>query len=250
MSPFKEPNYTALPNELFDILPDMGYAELKVTLVALRETLGFHRESARLSQRTMKKLTGLSAPAVLAGAEAAVKRGTFERSYAEDGSAVWSVLLESEGIKLLLQGVKQLDTPPAKQLDRGYKVTLPPSFNKEKIKQIEDSGKCTTREVTDTYLRVLELKADEVSWANGEAKAAKFIAQRWTVEQIEASLKKIQSDPFWRDKLITLAYLKKQMPVLVKSGNSNNPRQNAPATNPGLAVGLAAAKRLQSEAPR
>jgi hypothetical protein len=106
----------------------------------------------------------------------------------------------------------------------------------------------TTRDITDAYLRVLEIKADDVSWANGESAAAKFIAARWTVPQVEAALKVLAAQDFWKDKLITLAYLKKQMPVLVKSQNGSGPHSAQPVkVNAGLAAGMAAMEALKRQ---
>lgn len=90
--------------------------------------------------------------------------------------------------------------------------------------------KCTTRDIQDAYLRVTGLKATDVSWAAGEADAAKFIAHRWTVEQFERGLRFVQSQKFWQDKRISLRYLKGQMPVLVKINpgvNYGNRTQNS-----------------------
>lgn len=130
---FKEPNYTQTPNELFDLLPLMKYAELKVTLVTIRETLGYHRASAALSQADMQRLTGLSVPAILTGANAAEERGTLTRTYGADGKAVWTLNLVGEAAeKLLLNPIKLLNTPQLSSFTGGCQVTLPSTSKKEK----------------------------------------------------------------------------------------------------------------------
>ena len=59
--PFESPNHTQVPNDLFDsILCDIGYAELKVTLAAIRKTLGWQKRSDKISLSQMEKMTGLS----------------------------------------------------------------------------------------------------------------------------------------------------------------------------------------------
>lgn len=105
--PFNSPNHTQIPNDLFDsMLPDMGLAELKVTLAALRKTLGWQKRSDRISLTQMELLTGLSRQGVLDGAEAAEKRGTLIRM---DGPiTIWVVnLVDQEKEKV----VKPVDHP-------------------------------------------------------------------------------------------------------------------------------------------
>lgn len=57
---FRPPNYTQLPNELFDDwLPHLGLAELKVLMVIMRKTFGWHKVRDRISLSQLEKLTGL-----------------------------------------------------------------------------------------------------------------------------------------------------------------------------------------------
>src|SRR5205814_9739207 len=55
---FRSPNYTQVPDELFDeLLPDLSGAELKVLLYIIRRTFGFKRDSDSISLSQM--LNGL-----------------------------------------------------------------------------------------------------------------------------------------------------------------------------------------------
>jgi len=70
------PNYTQVPNVLFEHMADMTCAELKVTLALVRKIVGFHKtqpEPVSISQ--LEALTGLSRPTVVRGLEAAAERG-------------------------------------------------------------------------------------------------------------------------------------------------------------------------------
>src|ERR1700687_3746421 len=54
------PNYTQIPNELLDDwLPLLGQAELKVLLVIMRKTFGWHKIRDRISLTQLEKITGL-----------------------------------------------------------------------------------------------------------------------------------------------------------------------------------------------
>ena len=109
---FKSPNYTQTPNELFDeLLPEMGLAELKVTLCVIRHTLGYHRDEVKLSIREIARLTGLTPRSVLEGAKAAKKRGIIHRSVSSNMTATWLAVIAE-------------DTPRATK----YNATVSPSI--------------------------------------------------------------------------------------------------------------------------
>jgi phage replication O-like protein O len=57
---FRAPNFTQAPNELFDEwLPQLGLAELKVLMVIIRKTFGWHKVKDRISLNQLEILTGL-----------------------------------------------------------------------------------------------------------------------------------------------------------------------------------------------
>lgn len=76
---FKSPNYTQIPNDFFDMIPDMSESELKATLALMRRTFGFHRLSATASIPELMQATGMSDEGVRNGTKAAEQRGTFLR---------------------------------------------------------------------------------------------------------------------------------------------------------------------------
>jgi len=96
MSGFESPNYTQIPNDLFDIyLRDMDYAELKVVLALLRETLGFHRESKRMSLTKLQDMTGLSRSSVIGGAKKAEQKQIIKKEN-DGGILLWSIIWNQE----------------------------------------------------------------------------------------------------------------------------------------------------------
>lgn len=77
---FPEPNYTQTPNRFFEMISDMTESELRVSLVMIRQTFGFHREGFKMGVHKLAVAAGLSDNGAKAGAEAAETRGTFRRS--------------------------------------------------------------------------------------------------------------------------------------------------------------------------
>jgi phage replication O-like protein O len=69
------PNYTAIPNELIEMMPIMSGAELRVMLAAFRKTVGYHKVHEFISLTQFEKMTGLSRQGVIDGIEAAIAHG-------------------------------------------------------------------------------------------------------------------------------------------------------------------------------
>lgn len=65
-----EPNHTQTPNDLFDYwLPHLGEGELKVLLIIIRKTIGYHKVRDKISLGQLEKFTGLTRTNVLAAVE-------------------------------------------------------------------------------------------------------------------------------------------------------------------------------------
>jgi phage replication O-like protein O len=80
-----EPNYTQIPNVVFQLMPLMKEAELRVVLAICRQTFGWHRKRDRISLRQLQKLTGLSRPSVTRGVEQGIERGLIDRREVKKG---------------------------------------------------------------------------------------------------------------------------------------------------------------------
>jgi phage replication O-like protein O len=95
MRGFQSPNHTQVPNDLFDVnLPDLEKAELKVLLVIIRYTLGYHKRRTRLSLRKMQALSGLSRNSVISAAEKLIALDLIERD--SEGVSEWVLLWQDE----------------------------------------------------------------------------------------------------------------------------------------------------------
>lgn len=92
MNGFQSPNYTQTPNDFFALLPLMNDAELRVTLVMIRHTFGYHRDSFKMGVSKLAKAAGLSRQGALDGAKEAEVRGTFRRTNPDtQGEAEWEL---------------------------------------------------------------------------------------------------------------------------------------------------------------
>ena len=97
---FRYPNYTQVPNELFDVLmPDLTGTELKCLLYIVRRTFGFRKESDSIATRQfvegivtkdgrqLDRGTGLSNKGVWSGLKGLEEKGIIEieRKQASNG---------------------------------------------------------------------------------------------------------------------------------------------------------------------
>lgn len=98
MAGLSKPNYTQMPNELFDIhMQDMGFAELKVVLAILRKVVGFHKKQDEISISLLEKMTGLTRANVISGVEAATDRGLIkEVGRGKRGVKIYTVVFDDE----------------------------------------------------------------------------------------------------------------------------------------------------------
>lgn len=112
--PLEAPNYTVTPNDLFDALPDLAYAELKVALVLIRQTFGFHRGEVRVTITQLSAMTGLSRNAVVLALPKLEERDWICREVDPNNPR------KSQLVKLLVQSEALV-----KQLDQSGEVGLP-----------------------------------------------------------------------------------------------------------------------------
>ena len=167
MSGFESPNYTQTPNDFFAMLPEMGEAEMRVTLVMIRHTFGFHREGFKMGIGKLARAAGLSPQGARDGAAAAEARGTFRRVNPDAiTEAEWelSVTLQpvedpSTRFTLPLQPVE--GTPPAGRGQVGVKESIKEKF-KEREKPALDFKNMTIPQARKvTTLRMYE---DATGW--------------------------------------------------------------------------------------
>ena len=70
------PNYSPTPNDLFDHwLPHLNESELKVILVIIRKTFGWHKIRDRISISQLQQFTGLSETSILSAIKSLISKG-------------------------------------------------------------------------------------------------------------------------------------------------------------------------------
>lgn len=94
------PNYTQTPNDLFDKwLPHLGHAELKVLLVIMRKTFGWHKTHDVISTSQLAQYTGMLEETVIKAARSLQKKGVIKREVIGDNGTqktIYSLVVEEE----------------------------------------------------------------------------------------------------------------------------------------------------------
>lgn len=164
---YQKPTHTQTPNLLFDEhMKDMSEAELKVCLVAIRKTFGWHKDKDRISLSQFQKLTGLSRQGVIDGIRAAMNRGVLGREESGKSYAYFLVVKEDD------QPISQESRPTDSQASR---------HTKETIKEKKDSTATPYSRAMDTlegYFSTLR-NLPQPDWANGSNSDKKTWQKRW-----------------------------------------------------------------------
>lgn len=129
---FASPNYTQTPNDLFDSMLRKidDKSELKVILMAIRQTFGYHRERAELSVWFLQETTGLERNSVRRGLALAIRRGVMERvkKHTPRNGAIYQIKVEGQPL-----------TPRGSATDTVEGQPLTPIKKEIKIKEISES---------------------------------------------------------------------------------------------------------------
>lgn len=107
------PNYTQTPNILFDKwLPHLGEVELKVLMVIIRKTFGYHKQRDRISISQLVKMTGSIRKNVIAAAESLRCKNIISKIVVgEEGfqETYYEIIFEDSNNSTQCQ----IDTPPS-----------------------------------------------------------------------------------------------------------------------------------------
>ena len=145
MKGFRPPEYTMTPNKFFDeLLPELGYAELKVLLCIFRQTFGWHRPTVKMSVRKIAKSTGLSAHHAFDAGVALEARGLVRKVSTLGEPTEWEILFE--GVTLGEQ--------PSTLSEQG----VHPAKSKSPVKEIKE----TIKEKEEEQAQVFRAYSSEI----------------------------------------------------------------------------------------
>ena len=209
---FRAPQYTQVPNEVFDhLLPDMDETELRVTLVAIRKTLGWHKVRDAISLSTFVELTGLSRQGVLDGIEKAKSRGTLvEVGKGKRGINIYELVItddQSNQLTSLLSRpelVKSVD-----QSDTLTSLTSRPTKerNIKKPEKEKEHIALTSAAIIDTWLKTQDaIKPNAFKIKHNHDLAKAMIEKGITPEDVTGYIRWRRSDDFW-DKFLSLDHI-------------------------------------------
>jgi hypothetical protein len=239
---FRAPQHTQMPNELFDILlKEMDDTELRVTLVAARKTLGWHKTKDAISLSTFIKLTGLSRQGVLDGIEKAKARGTLvEVGKGKRGVNIYElVITDDQSTSLTSLTSRPVLVYSVDQSDAA--TSLLSRHTKEKnIKKLEKEKELTPNGVrppsnprfTDIIKAWLDAQGSKNSGAYKnqtiQASAKSLFEYGITPSDVTAFTSAKKSDPFWSDKFVSFEHVANEIVAWkTRAGAHNGARMTA-----------------------
>lgn len=248
MSGFESPNYTQVPNDFFDMIPGMSDAELRVALVMIRQTFGFHREDFKMGINELADAAGLSRNGTKDGAEKAELRGIFRRSNPDaQTKAEWELVVGQP-----VTPWSASDHPP------GQPVTTPPSPSdqqvgvKERIKKSLNKKEGASAETKATDIPELVLYKEIVEHFPKKSQRQIVIESIQKVNnRLGRSATKEDLSPFWNawckvsGNEWSLVWLD-EWAVSGKISNSNG-KPPAPSVPQGFSVSQSWLQKKQAE---
>lgn len=86
MSKEFKPNTTQTPNAIFDLMAELSDAELRVVMVIIRKTYGWHKDTDKISNSQFTKMSGLGPRAIQIATKSLSNRGLIlKKSPSENG---------------------------------------------------------------------------------------------------------------------------------------------------------------------
>nr|MDP9469961.1 replication protein [Chloroflexota bacterium] len=166
---FASPNFTQVPDELFDVLmPQLTDAELRVLLYIVRRTFGFKRETDAISLSQMvsgittregqvlDRGTGLSKATVARGLAGLRQKGVIlaeRRSSVQRGNEATTYRLR---FKATSSGMEQPATPVSQPRDRVHSAP-PVSAVRQALSQPRDTQKTVSKNTDFEYSKEIHL---------------------------------------------------------------------------------------------
>ena len=162
---FSEPNYTPVPDDLFDLIaPNLTEAELRVLLYIIRRTFGFKRQSDAISLsqmvdgittrdgKVLDRGTGLSRRGVMNGCSGLVDKHiiTVTKRLSAAGDNEINHALRFREVGQQMPYPRELRAPPVGQQMPPQETVIQETdgqdfeSSKEPIKYDEDRGSCST----------------------------------------------------------------------------------------------------------
>lgn len=202
---FSEPNYTPVPDDLFDVIaPELTESELRVLLYIIRRTFGFKRESDSISLsqmvdgittkdgRVLDRGTGLSRRGVMAGCQGLVDKQiisvTKGLSPAGDNEInVYSLRFKGVGqqIPYLGPGVGQQVPYPRAANALGVGQQMPPQKTVNKTQVTRETGEPKKKELMTAELPPPEiLSMDQIREMTPEERLAQVEATKATLKRL------------------------------------------------------------------
>lgn len=189
------PNYTQTPNDLFDEwIPHLNESELKVLLVIIRKTFGWHKVRDRISLSQLERFTGLSAPSVLGAIKSLVSKGVIHKeTIGEKGvqQTFYELVIEDSNNSYPLSNLPPQDSLPPKIVGGGPPKILGDTKETLSTKEKQQQGAAPPAAAVpskDKFFKVLETVAipekDKMEITQSYKKSIIEDAVSWAIQQM------------------------------------------------------------------
>lgn len=240
--------FTTMPNSVIKLWPQIGTDGIALFLY-LRYRTNSETEVAFPGYTDIRTSTGLTRNRIALAIRSleAVKVLTRRKRFSQSTIYTTHLPAISPDVGLLAEDAPLVQTSDCISPDVGLPLVRAVDSNKIDLTRAHRTRKgadappsaqpSTTREIQDAYLDLLGYPISD--WGAGESKAAKVIAESWTVDQFRAAYQSMKAQPFWSNKRIYLRKLVGEMGELSKSNGHGAATPAQPAgQHPNGAINL------------
>lgn len=199
--------FTTIPNSVIQLWPNIGI-EGMCLFVYLRYRTNSTTETAFPSYETIENDTGLNRHQIARAIRKLESAGLVERKRRFSASTIYTLkmpdVISAESAPMdAKQSISAESALPLVQNQHTNKI----DFNKTESNIHPSAFK--TRDIQSAYESCVPYKID---WVKGEGSAAKWLAEAgYSPDDIKQCYAALKSQPFWKDKPLSLTSIKKQI---------------------------------------
>lgn len=191
----RRPNFTAIPNEVFDEhMRSLSGSELKVLLVVCRKTIGFHKDTDSISISQIEEMAGISNRSAIDAVNALVEKNILMKDSKKGATSKYT--LDIDGYEESSQAASEESS--LELVKKVHTTSEESSQTKETLQKKETND---PRLVTNIFWERYEsVVGEKPRWKEQYRKMALGLLRSSSLETIRSAIEEYFEDPWWKER--------------------------------------------------
>lgn len=191
----RRPNFTAIPNEVFDKhMRSLSGSELKVLLVVCRKTIGFHKDTDSISISQIEEMAGISNRSAIDAVNALVEKNILMKDSKKGATSKYT--LDIDGYEESSQAASEESS--LELVKKVHTTSEESSQTKETLQKKETND---PRLVTNIFWERYEsVVGEKPRWKEQYRKMALGLLRSSSLETIRSAIEEYFEDPWWKER--------------------------------------------------